>query len=359
MNNKLTLTAIALATIFGCSNGRKKQMPSVEEKQVEKQIHLIKIESPINGTVISVGDQIRLNIKLLNEQIIPDSLVLYLDNERADKLNDLSYSILTQDYNLGTLDIKVTAWKNNQRQTSSVSIAIKSKNVPKKLSYKLIKTYNHDPKAYTQGLFYHKGFIYEGTGQQGASSLRKVELETGKVLQSANLGQEYFGEGIALLDGKIYQLTWTSGIGFVYDSESFKKLHSFSYSTQGWGLTTNGTELIMSDGSNTIHFMEPNGFAELRRIEVYDNNGPVRMLNELEYVNGKIFANVYLTNKVVVIDPKSGEVLSEIDFSNILKSSDKNGDEDAFNGIAYDSINNRFFVTGKNWSKLYEIRIEN
>lgn len=360
MNCKLaTFITLMIFTFISCSNGRKDQSPISEAKQPEKQIHLIRISKPINGTTITVGDQIKLTIELMNENIKPDSILLFINDEPSDKLLELSYNLLTQNYDLGPLNIKATAWKDGQRQTASVSIILKSKIAPKKLTYKVVKTYNHDPQAYTQGLFYHNGFLYEGTGQKGSSSLRKVELETGKVLQSYNLEQEYFGEGITLFDGKIYQLTWTSGIGFVYDAESFKRLSTFNYTTEGWGLTNNESELIMSDGSNILYFMEPNGFTEIRRIEVYDNYGPQKMLNELEYIDGKIYANVYMTNKVVVIDPKSGSVLSEIDFSNILKPSDKNGNDEAFNGIAYDSENKRFFVTGKNWSKLYEIKIDN
>lgn len=354
-----TLYALILLALFGCTNGRNDQSPIANGSQPEKQIHLIRFDSPTNGTTLTVGEQVKLAIKLVDTNIKPDSIILYINNERVDVLTELTYQILTQSYSLGTLSIKATAWKSGQRQTASVSVMLKSKIVPQKQTYRVVKTFNHDPQAYTQGLFIHNGFIYEGTGQQGASTLRKVELETGKVLQSNNLSQEYFGEGIALLDGKIYQLTWTSGIGFIYDVESFKQLGTFNYTTQGWGLTTNGSELIMSDGSNIIHFMNPNGFAETRRIEVFDNYGPIRNLNELEYIDGKIWANVYTTNRVVVIDPKSGAVISDIDLSKILKDSDRTGNEDVLNGIAYDSASKRIFVTGKNWAKLYEVKIIN
>lgn len=352
-----TLYALILLALFGCTNGRNDQSPIANRNQPEKPIHLIRFDSPTNGTTLTVGEQVKLAIKLVDANIQPDSIILYINNERVDMLTEFTYQILTQSYSLGTLSIKATAWKSGQRQTTSVSVMLKSKIVPQKQTYRVIKTYNHDAQAYTQGLFIHKGFIYEGTGQQGESTLRKVELETGKVLQSNNLSQEYFGEGIALLDGKIYQLTWTSGIGFIYDSESFKQLGTFNYTTQGWGLTTNGLELIMSDGSNIIYFMNPNGFAEIRRIEVFDNYGPIRNLNELEYIDGKIWANVFTTNRVVVIDPKSGAVISDIDFSKILKDSDRTGNEDVLNGIAYDSASKRIFVTGKDWPKLYEVEI--
>jgi len=354
----LTITFISLSLIFAeCSNGRGDQSAVAESKPTEKPINLIRIDTPINGTTITVGEAINLEIKLVEATLQPDSVILYINNNKVDNLQEYSYSILTKGYSLGTIRINATAWKNGQRQTASTSVFLKSNIAPKKYTYKVIKTFNHDPKAYTQGLFYHNGFLYEGTGQNGSSSLRKVELETGKVIQSNNLEQDYFGEGITLFGDKIYQLTWTSGIGFVYDAETFKRLHSFNYTTQGWGLTTNGDELIMSDGSNVLYFMEPNEFSEVRKMEVFDNYGPQKMLNELEYIDGKIWANVFTTNRVVIIDPQSGAVVSEIDFTGILKNSDKTGNEDYFNGIAYDPATKRIFVTGKNWPKLYQVEI--
>jgi glutamine cyclotransferase len=354
----LTLVFLSISLIFiGCSNGRGDQTPAVENKPAEKPIQLVRIDAPVNGTTLTVGEVIKLDIKLLDSNVQPDSLILYINDSRVDQLQAYNYSIPTKGYSLGTLEIKTTAWKNGKHQSASVNVMLKTNIVPKKYTYRVIKTFNHDPQAYTQGLYVNNGYLYEGTGQNGSSSLRKVELETGKVLQSTNLNQEYFGEGIALFDGKIYQLTWTSGIGFVYDAETFNKLHSFNYATQGWGLTTNGKELIMSDGSNTLYFMEPNGFTEVKKIEVFDNYGPQKMLNELEYIDGKIWANVYTSNRVVIIDPQSGAVVSEIDFSGILKNSDKTGNEDVLNGIAYDSTNKRIYVTGKNWPKLFQIEI--
>ncbi|MGE0076851.1 MAG: glutaminyl-peptide cyclotransferase [Bacteroidales bacterium] len=358
MNSKLQiLTVLSLGLIVGCSNGRGDQSSTSKNIPVEKPIHLIRFDSPTNGKIFEIEEIIQLTLKLMDANTQPDSIILSVNNKEIAKLQNLTYEVSTKDFGLGTLNIRATAWKNGQRQTASINVFLKSNIIPQKQVYKVIKTYSHDPNAYTQGLFVYNGFLYEGTGQNGASSLRKVELTTGKVLQSANLNQDYFGEGITLLNGKIYQLTWTSGIGFVYELESFKKLNSFNYTTQGWGLTTNGTDLIMSDGSNIIYFMEPDGFSEVRRIEVYDNNGPVRSLNELEYIDGKIWANVYTTDRVVVIDPKTGVVVSEVDFSNILKNSDRTGNEDVLNGIAYDITNKHLYVTGKYWPKLFQVEI--
>jgi glutamine cyclotransferase len=263
----------------------------------EKSIRLIKIASPSNGTLYPVGSDVEISIKLLDESVVPDSIALYVNDRKMGQITGLTSKLLTLGFKLGTQTIRATAWKGGLRQSASATIKLKSNVAPKEFTYKVIKTFPHDPEAYTQGLFYHEGNLYEGTGQQGRSSIRKVELETGKILQSVNLEKNHFGEGIAKLGDRIYQLTWTSGVGFTYDFASFKQTGTFSYQTQGWGLTTNGRELIMSDGSNTIYFVDPESFTELRRIEVFDDRKAVDQLNELELINGELFANVYQTDR--------------------------------------------------------------
>lgn len=348
---------IAALTLVSCSNSNNNWQAKVAA-QPQKQITLIRIDEPQNGTSITKGESVKISFKLVDPNITPDSAVLYINSKPVGHFEGTSATITTNNLKLGSTSIKATAWKNGQRQTSSVGILVKSDIVPKKLGYKIIKTYEHDPLAFTQGLLFHNGFLYEGTGQNGASSLRKVELNSGRVIQSINLDHKYFGEGIALLGNKIYQLTWTSGVGFTYDLNTLTKTGTFSYPTQGWGLTTNGCELIMSDGSNTVYFMEPANFNEIRRIEVYDNNEPIKMLNELEFIDGQIYANVFLTNNVVVIDPNTGAVTATIDLSNLLKEKQRKGNEDVLNGIAYDPQTNRIFVTGKYWGKLFQIQLQ-
>lgn len=356
MNRIIKMVLIALTIVASsCKNQNK---TSDTTKKTEPQIRLIRIESPRNGSTITKGDSIEIAISPIDKSIELDSITILVNKKHMGQTSKLNIAIPTSNENLGTLSIYATAWSGGKRQTASVSIFVKSNIVPKELTYRVIGTFNHDPHAYTQGLFFHNGFLYEGTGQNGASSIRKVELASGKVLQSNNLSHEHFGEGIALLNNKIYQLTWTSGIGFVYDLETFSNIGSFNYTTQGWGLTSNGKELIMSDGSNIIYFIEPESFTEIRRIEVYDNKGPVKMLNELEYIDGRIYANVYLTDKIVTIDPNTGAVTANIDFSGILKKSDRNGNEDVLNGIAYNPDKKQMFVTGKYWSKLFQVEIK-
>jgi glutamine cyclotransferase len=224
-------------------------------------------------------------------------------------------------------------------------------------TYNIVNTYPHDRNAFTEGLVFEDGFLYEGTGLYGNSSLRKVELETGDILQIRELSDEFFGEGITIYGDKIIQLTWQSHIGFVYDKNSFELLQEFNYSTEGWGITYDGTRLIMSDGTSTLHFLNPETFEEIGQLEVFDNNGPVTKLNELEYVQGEIYANVWQTDRIAIIAPETGRVIGWIDLRGLLTAEDRSEPVDVLNGIAYDADNDRLFVTGKLWPKLFEIQL--
>ena len=221
----------------------------------------------------------------------------------------------------------------------------------------VVAIYPHDPDAFTQGLYFENGFLFEGTGRRGQSYLRRVELETGTVLQETALPSEYFGEGIAAFGDRIYQLTWTSGTGFIYGKQSFEVESQFSYSREGWGLTGDGTHLIMSDGSEYLYFLDPQSFELERQIEVRDASGPVRRLNELEYIKGHIFANVWYTNQILKIEPESGQVVGRLDLSDLVAEVGVTDSEAVLNGIAYDEDRDRVFVTGKLWPKLFEIRM--
>ncbi|REJ75759.1 MAG: glutaminyl-peptide cyclotransferase [Acidobacteria bacterium] len=231
--------------------------------------------------------------------------------------------------------------------------------------YDVIKTYPHDPRAFTQGLFFHDGFLYESTGQKGMSSLRKVEIESGKVLKKVDLDDEFFGEGIVLLGDKVFQLTWQSGIGFVYDLESFEKVREFRYSGEGWGLATDGKQLYHSDGTHVIRVVNPENYETVRTIVVKDENGrPLMSINELEWVKGEIWANIWHSerigkpNHVARIDPKTGALAGWIDLGGISPDDIARNAENTLNGIAYDPAGDRIFVTGKNWSKMFEIKLK-
>lgn len=238
---------------------------------------------------------------------------------------------------------------------AEVVLSAASPVVPINYTYTVVNVFPHDRTAFTQGLVYNGGFLYEGTGIVGRSQIRKVDLVTGTVLQSRDLPPPYFGEGITIYAGKIIQLTWLHNIGFVYDKLTFNLLQSFTYPTEGWGITHNGTNLIMSDGTSTLHFLDPVTFAEVGSIDVYDQNGPVTRLNELEYIKGLIYANVWLTERIVMISPTTGQVVGSIDLSGLLSPADIVFPIDVLNGIAYDAKNDRLFVTGKLWPKLFEI----
>lgn len=224
-------------------------------------------------------------------------------------------------------------------------------------SYRVVNLYPHDADAFTQGLVFDQGVLYEGTGRYGQSSLRKVDLPTGNVLQKHDLSSQFFGEGITTFGDRIFQLTWRSNVAFVYNKNSFELLEEFSYPTQGWGITHDGERLIMSDGTSTIYFRDPETFAEIGTIEVHDSTGTIINLNELEYIQGRIFANVWKTDLIARIDPANGEVVGWIDLSGLLKPEDRTQPVDVLNGIAYDAENDRLFVTGKLWPKLFEIEL--
>ena len=224
-------------------------------------------------------------------------------------------------------------------------------------TFKVVNVFPHDSQAFTQGLVYHERFLYEGTGLNGRSSLRKVQLETGKVLQRADLSPEFFGEGIAILDNEVYELTWRSQVVFVYKLSDFSFLRRFSYPGEGWGLTTDGRQLYMSDGTAEIRVLDPKTFREKRRIKVHDGNTPITELNELEWVEGELFANIWQTDRIARISPVTGKVTGWIDLKGLLSPIYKLEEGAVLNGIAYDAKGKRLFVTGKLWPSVFEIQL--
>lgn len=241
------------------------------------------------------------------------------------------------------------------------------RNVPAVLQYSVVREYPHDTKAFTEGLQYVDGILYEGTGEYGASDVRKTELATGKVITSHKMADKYFGEGITVLNGKLYQLTYRERTGFIYDAGTLQPQGTFSYNAaEGWGMTTDGRHLIYDDGKNLMHYIEPGSFREVKTLHVTDENGAVDNINELEFIRGYIYANQWETSYILKIDTASGKVVARADLSELSRmngpqgmSTDGSRGPDAMNGIAYDSTGNRIFITGKYWPKLYEVKLDN
>lgn len=240
----------------------------------------------------------------------------------------------------------------------NITVASSSERDNKFYTYEIIKQYPHNPNAFTQGLVFSDRKLFESTGLWGKSSLREVDLETGNVKRQFKLDNKYFGEGLELIDNKLYQLTWKSGLVFVYDSTTFELLDTYKLSGDGWGLTEHAGKLVKSDGTSRLTFLDPDTMTPTKIIEVLDGDKPIDRLNELELIDDIIYANVYQTDKVVMISPLTGNVVGTLDLSGLLKAGNYHGKAGVLNGIAYDEENDRVFVTGKNWPWLFEIRIK-
>lgn len=280
---------------------------------------------------------------------------------RKPKINALLATCLI----LGVLSCKDNNSKPDNNTSGNTSAAMR--NMPAVMQYSVVKEYPHDTKAFTEGLQYVDGVLYEGTGEYGTSDVRKVDPETGKVLASHKMENKYFGEGISVLNGKLYQLTYREHTGFIYDAKTLKPEGTFSYNAdEGWGMTTDGTYLVYDDGSNLLHYIEPGTFKELKTLHVTDENGAVDNINELEFIKGFIYANQWETNNILKIDTATGQVVARADLSDLghmagegqMGANGRHG-PDVLNGIAYDAKDNRIFITGKYWPKLYEIKLDN
>ena len=310
---------------------------------------------------IQTNQELTISVSEKNNKAI-DSVQFTLDDKKIESKNN-SATLKINDFKLGKHVITAIVFYENKTTKVTEPIYFLADTAPAIYTYKIINTYPHDKGAYTQGLEFFNGFLYEGTGQKGSSSIRKVELKTGKVLQQQDLDVQYFGEGITIFNNKLYQLTWQGGIGFVYDLETFKQEKTFNYtkSREGWGLTHNGEKLIKTDGTEYIWFLNPETLIEESYIEVYTNERKVEKLNELEFVNGLIYANIWQQNAILMVNPKNGKVEGVANLNGLKTTIEKEqkleNDDEVLNGIAYDKENNRLFVTGKHWSKLYEIEL--
>jgi len=310
---------------------------------------------------IQSNQELTISISEKNNKPI-DSVQFSIGNKKIES-NGTTSTLNINNFKLGKHTITVLVFYQNKTEKVSKTVYFMADTAPEIYTYKIINTYPHDKNAFTQGLEYYNGYLFEGTGRKGQSYIRKVELETGKALQQKDLDAAYFGEGITVFNNKIYQLTWQSGFGIVYDLETFEKEKEFKYtkSLQGWGLANNGKQLLKTDGTERIWFLNPETLLEESYIEAYTNKRKVENLNELEYINGLIYANIWQQNSILIINPQTGKVEGVADLDGlkkeILKEQNLTDSDEVLNGIAYDKENNRIFVTGKHWAKLYEIEL--
>ena len=310
-----------------------------------------KIQIKSSSDKILLDDEIFINVISPNNKII-DSIEYYLNGELV------SNEVKLVDYKVGENNVSVKIFSNNETISINKKFDIYSNIEPEIMTYNVISEYTHDKNAYTQGLEFYKNQLYESTGLNGKSTLRKSDYKSGEILNIVNLDYEYFGEGLTVINDKIYQLTWKNNIGIIYDLD-FNKIGTFDYgkSKEGWGLCNDGSFIYKSDGTNKIWVLDPETLQEIRFIEVLTNKSRIKNINELEYIDGKIYANTYQFNRdvVIVINPLNGIVERVIDFSGIRDRVTQKADLDVMNGIAY--FDGKMFVTGKNWDKLFEVEI--
>jgi glutamine cyclotransferase len=301
-----------------------------------------------------------ISLKVTDDKnTVIDSVVYYLDGKKIASTDSQPFVYELNGEKFGPKSIKGLVFHNGESFEVSVGIEVVSSIEPKLLTYEILNTYPHDMEAYTQGLEFHNGILYESTGQYNRSSVRKTDAKTGKVLQKVDLDGKYFGEGLTILNGKMYQLTWRELTGFVYNPETLEKEKEFKFfkNIEGWGLTNDGKNLYLSDGTETIYIVNPETFEELDHLKVYTANNKIQAVNEMEWVNGKIFANIYTRDAIAIIDPKSGAVEGVLDLSALRKLVTQHAKLDVLNGIAYNPTTKTLFVTGKNWDKMFEIKI--
>jgi len=332
---KKTLIVVLITTfLVSCGNAYKLKLTSPKTIKVNQKL------------IVSVSDQ--------NNNPI-DSVRYYLDGKRLSSGANIDIS----DEKLGKHAISATVFYGDKQKKLTNTIHFYGINPPEIYNYEVINEFPHDKNAFTQGLEYHNGFLYESTGQRGESSLRKVELKTGKVLQKIEIDKQYFGEGMTIFNNKIYMLTWQGKKGFVFNLETFEKEKEFKYneSKEGWGLSHNENKLLKTDGSERVWFLNPETFTEDSFIEAYTDKRKVGSLNEIEYINGKIYANKWQQNSILIINPKTGAIEGIANLKGLQTKAGQKGDDNVLNGIAYDAKNDRLFVTGKDWDKVFEIKL--
>ncbi|HVS91404.1 MAG TPA: glutaminyl-peptide cyclotransferase [Mucilaginibacter sp.] len=357
MKNRILPLIAAIVMMYGCHPNKPEASLSI---------------SPEAGTSYKSGDAVTVKVSYPAE-LKADSIVYLVDSARfASKEDSSAVTLKTGEISLGPRVITARVYQGGKSQEISTNIVLLAAKAPEAYTYKIEKVYPHDTSCYTEGLLYQDGYLYESGGgyadpppgqeKDGQSSLRKVDLNTGKVLKKVMVDPKVFAEGISIVGNKLIQLTWVQKIGYVYDKDTFKLLNTFTNNVgaEGWGLCFDGNRLYMDDSTNRIWFLDKDTYRATGYIDVYDDKGPVNQINELEYIDGKLYANVWQTNNIIVIDPKTGTVLQRIDMSGLLPDAQRpaNFDENnnVLNGIAWDAQGKRLFVTGKKWPHLYQVK---
>lgn len=348
MNKTIFLSTILLAFLFfhACDS--------------QKRVTNLKFISPEAGSVIRSGQPLLLKLEVPDAQSPVDSIVYTVDGIVVSSMNTSDSVVLdTERFVFGNKALSAHVYRDGKERIVHSNIVIVPP-PPTYYGYRIVNEFPHDPEAFTQGLEFHGGYLYESTGQyEGRSSLRRTDPKTGEVLKKINLGPQYFGEGLTIVGERLIQLTWMERVGFVYDLHSFEKIGEFKYgqNKEGWGLCFDGDHLILSDGSNRLYFLNKDTYQEEYTVDVFDHQGPKKSLNELEYIDGKIYANVYQEDIIVIINPQNGAIEGEINLLGIYPEKESMPYDHELNGIAYDRAQGRLFVTGKNWATLFEIEL--
>lgn len=344
------IAALSLCTLpialTGCGGSASNGDP---QRQVKQPI-TVELITPSRDTTVVSGATLKISWRAT-----ADSCRVFFAGTQVASISETSATIETADAPLGAQRIRVVAWRGGVPGETSRRVTLLANVAPKEFGYNVVNAYPHDENAYTQGLLFHNGFLYESTGQRGASTVRRVELRTGDVLKERKLDPGEFGEGLALHEGALYQLTWTSHKCHKYDLETLTPTGELYYSTQGWGLESDGENLYLTDGTENVYVVNPSTFEVLRTIQAYTNEGPQRMLNELEFIDGLLYANVYLTDLIVALDPKTGAVVRRIHLDGLLPAQERTPHAEVLNGIAYDAARGAIYLTGKYWPKLYHV----
>jgi glutamine cyclotransferase len=348
-----------LAFLLSCNSSNNSGAPRGDHNSKTKKYWAL--SEPLNEQILYYNDSLRYSIKALTKDLNADSTLVFIEGKKviSELVSPMAFVRSGIFSKVGRQELRIRVFFNDSlSQTLSARITVLSDHEPINNGFKVIRTFGHDTKSFTQGLIYHKGFLYESTGRVNQSKIRKIDPANGRVLRELKMDPEIFGEGLTELHGKLYQLTYQKKVGFVYDLESFEKLQEFDLQTyEGWGLTTDGQNLIVSEGSSYLYFYDPSSFNLLNQLDVCDNKRLITSLNELEYAGGAIWANIYGQRYIVKIDARSGKVVSKLDLSSIYPQNIPDDYDHVLNGIAYNPDNSSYFVTGKLWPLVYEIVI--